>query len=130
MNDGLPIIIAPHPPENGKKRVAAYYRVSSLSEEQLHSYNAQVDYYRAQFAEDDSVIFIGVYGDAGISGTRTANREGFLRMIRDCRKGMIDCIWTKSVSRFGRNTVDTLVYTRELRSSIGLHKELAHDNVV
>lgn len=128
MNDGLPIIIASHPPEDGKKRVAAYCRVSSLSEEQLHSYNAQVDYYRAQFAEDDSVIFIGVYGDAGISGTRAANREGFLRMIKDCRKGMIDCIWTKSVSRFGRNTVDTLVYTRELRS-LGVEVFFEKENI-
>ena len=127
MNDGLPII-TPHPPENGKKRVAAYCRVSSLSEEQLHSYNAQVDYYRAQFAEDDSVIFVGVYGDAGISGTRTANREGFLRMMKDCRKGLIDCIWTKSVSRFGRNTVDTLVYTRELRS-LGIEVFFEKENI-
>ena len=129
MNEHLPVIIEPHSAEPGKKRIAAYCRVSSLSEEQVHSYHAQVDYYRNLFGNDDSVIFVGVYGDAGISGTRAANREGFMRMMEDCRRGEIDCIWTKSVSRFGRNTVDTLIYTRELRSlgiDVYFEKENTH----
>ena len=99
-----------------KTRIAAYCRVSSLSQEQMHSFDAQVDHYRTVFSNDDSVALVGIYSDAGISGTQTATREGFMRMMDDCRKGLIDCIWTKSVSRFGRNTVDTLIYTRELRS--------------
>ncbi len=99
-----------------KTRIAAYCRVSSLSQEQLHSFDAQVNHYKTAFANDDSVVFVGIYSDAGISGTQAATREGFMRMMDDCRKGLIDCIWTKSVSRFGRNTVDTLIYTRELRS--------------
>lgn len=116
MSNQLPIVIGSHAAESGKKRVAAYCRVSSPSAEQLKSYQAQVDNYRKKFEKDDSVVFVGVYGDPGASGTRTANREGFMRMIDDCRRGEIDAIWTKSVSRFGRNTVDTLVYTRELRN--------------
>ena len=113
MSNQLPIVIGSHAAESGKKRVAAYCRVSSPSAEQLKSYQAQVDNYRKKFEKDDSVVFVGVYGDPGASGTRAANREGFMRMIDDCRRGEIDAIWTKSVSRFGRNTVDTLVYTRE-----------------
>ena len=59
---------------------------------------------------------VDIYADRGTSGTRTRNRTNFLRLIEDCRAGKIDAIVTKSVSRFGRNTVDTLVFTRELRS--------------
>ena len=121
-------IIEPHKPDKGKTRIAAYCRVSSLSQEQLHSFDAQVDYYRTRFAKDDSVIFVGIYSDAGISGTQTATREGFMRMMDDCRKGLIDCIWTKSVSRFGRNTVDTLIYTREL-CSLGIDVYFEKENL-
>ena len=71
---------------------------------------------------------VGVYGDAGISGTRADTRTGFLRMIEDCRNGQIDCIWTKSVSRFGRNTVDTLIYTRELRA-LGIDVFFEKENI-
>ncbi len=128
MGSKLPIVIVAHGPEHGKKRVAAYCRVSSLSAEQLHSYEAQTNHYRQQFESDSTVVFIGVYGDVGISGTRTANRDGFMRMIGDCRQGLIDCIWTKSVSRFGRNTVDTLIYTRELRS-LGIDVYFEKENI-
>ncbi len=110
MNDSISII-EPREPERGKQRIAAYCRVSSASDEQMHSYYAQVDFYLKQFADDDSYIFVGVYGDAGVSGLRTSNRDGFTQMMEDCRNGCIDCILAKSVSRFGRNTVDTLVYT-------------------
>ena len=94
----------------------------------MHSYLVQVNNYKKQFSEDDSFIFVGVYGDAGISGTRTCNRDGFLNMIEDCRKGLIDCIWTKSVSRFGRNTVDTLIFTRELRA-LGIDVYFEKENI-
>ena len=128
MSNQLPIVIGSHAAESGKKRVAAYCRVSSPSAEQLKSYQAQVDNYRKKFEKDDSVVFVGVYGDPGASGTRAANREGFMRMIDDCRRGEIDAIWTKSVSRFGRNTVDTLVYTRELRN-LGIDVYFEKENI-
>ena len=122
------IVIKPHNPGSGRKRIAAYCRVSSPSEEQLHSYQVQVTAYKKQFEADEDVVFVGVYGDAGISGTRADTRTGFLKMIEDCRNGQIDCIWTKSVSRFGRNTVDTLIYTRELRG-LGIDVYFEKENI-
>ena len=99
-----------------KQRIAAYCRVSTQAEEQNHSLIAQVSYYSNLIAENDNAELVDIYADRGTSGTRTRNRTNFLRMIEDCRAGKIDAIITKSVSRFGRNTVDTLVFTRELRS--------------
>ncbi|MCI6037493.1 MAG: recombinase family protein [Clostridiales bacterium] len=66
--------------------------------------------------EDKNAELVDIYADRGISGTSTRNRLNFLRLMDDCRAGKVDAIITKSVSRFGRNTVDTLVFTRELRS--------------
>ena len=66
MSNPIPIYIERHEPESGKQRVAAYCRVSSSSDEQMHSYLVQVNNYKKQFSEDDSFIFVGVYGDAGI----------------------------------------------------------------
>ena len=99
-----------------KKRIAAYCRVSSSSEEQLHSYAAQVKYYTETLTADESNTLFGIYADEGISGTSAKKRPQFMEMIEDCRAGKIDAILTKSVSRFGRNTVDTLIYTRELKA--------------
>lgn len=110
-----PRIILPASVPDTKKRIAAYCRVSSSSDEQSHSFEAQVNYYTNCFADKKDTVFVGVYADKGISGTRTKNRTEFLRLIDDCRAGKVDGIVTKSVSRFGRNTVDTLVFTRELR---------------
>lgn len=90
--------------------------MSSQKDEQLHSLAAQTDYYTRLLSADEEREFVGTYADEGISGTRTKNRTEFLRLIDDCRAGNVDAIITKSVSRFGRNTVDTLVFTRELRS--------------
>lgn len=109
-------IILPKPEESKKKRTAAYCRVSSSSEEQLHSYAAQVKFYTEMLSADKSCEFVGVYADEGITGTSAKKRPQFMAMIEDCRAGKIDAIITKSVSRFGRNTVDTLVYTRELKT--------------
>lgn len=109
-------LILPKTEKTGKKRVAAYCRVSSSSEEQLHSYAAQVKYYTETLTADESCKLVGVYADEGISGTSAKKRPRFMEMIEDCRAGKIDAILTKSVSRFGRNTVDTLVYTRELKA--------------
>ena len=109
-------IILPQSEKPEKKRTAAYCRVSSSSEEQLHSYAAQVKFYIEMLSADKSCEFVGVYADEGITGTSAKKRPQFMAMIEDCRAGRIDAIITKSVSRFGRNTVDTLSYTRELKA--------------
>ena len=99
-----------------KRRVAAYCRVSTQAEEQNHSLAAQISYYTKLIEEDSDAVLVDIYADRGTSGTRTRNRTNFLRLMDDCRAGKVDAIITKSVSRFGRNTVDTLVFTRELRA--------------
>lgn len=105
------------PEENQpKRRIAAYCRVSTQAEEQSHSLAAQISYYTKLIEEYPDAVLVDIYADRGTSGTRTRNRTNFLRLIEDCRAGKVDAIITKSVSRFGRNTVDTLVFTRELRS--------------
>lgn len=111
--------------------MAAYCRVSSSSEEQLHSYATQVKYYTETLTADTSCELVGVYADEGISGTSARKRPKFMEMIADCHAGKIDAIITKSVSRFGRNTVDTLVYTRELKGlgiDVYFEKEAIHSS--
>ena len=98
-----------------KRRVAAYARVSTDSDEQLTSYEAQVDYYTHYIRERPDWTFAGMYADEGISGTNTRRREGFNQMIADALAGKIDLIITKSVSRFARNTVDSLTTVRKLK---------------
>ena len=127
MNNTAPnVIVIPAkvetPQEQEKKRhlrVAAYCRVSTDSEEQLSSYENQLSYYTEKIMKEPGWTMAGVFADEGITGTSTCKRKEFLRMIRQCRQGKIDMILAKSVSRFARNTVDTLNFTRELRS---LHK--------
>lgn len=98
-----------------KRRTAGYARVSTDSEEQQTSYEAQVDYYTNYIKSRDDWEFVAVYTDDGISATSTAKREGFKRMIVDALAGRIDLIVTKSVSRFARNTVDSLTTVRQLK---------------
>lgn len=98
-----------------KRKVAAYARVSTDSDEQFTSYEAQVDYYTKFIKANPQWEFVEVYTDEGITGTNTKRREGFKRMIQDALAGKIDLIVTKSVSRFARNTVDSLVTIRELK---------------
>lgn len=104
-------------PSNGlvKRRVAGYARVSTEQEEQNSSYQAQVDYYTKKIKQNPEWEFIDVYTDEGISGTNTKRREGFNKMIKDALDGKIDLIITKSVSRFARNTVDSLTFIRKLK---------------
>ncbi|MCX7904995.1 MAG: recombinase family protein, partial [Caloramator sp.] len=97
------------------KRVAAYARVSTDNDEQLSSYEAQVDYYTKHIQSNTAWKFVEVYTDEGISATSTKKRDGFNRMIADALNGKIDLIITKSVSRFARNTVDTLTTVRQLK---------------
>lgn len=96
-------------------RVAAYCRVSTDSEDQLHSYKSQVSYYSTMIKEKSEWSYAGIYADEGITGTQVAKREDFQRMINDCMAGKIDMIITKSISRFARNTLDTLKYVRQLK---------------
>ncbi|MCE5235839.1 MAG: recombinase family protein [Eubacteriales bacterium] len=98
-----------------KKRVAGYARVSTDSEEQLTSYEAQVDYYTRYILSKEEWTLVEVYTDEGISATNTKKRDGFKRMIADALDGKIDLIITKSVSRFARNTVDSLTTVRQLK---------------
>lgn len=98
-----------------KRRVAGYARVSTDSEEQLTSYEAQVDYYTNYIKSKPDWEFVEVYTDEGISAVNTKKREGFNRMVHDALNGKIDLIVTKSVSRFARNTVDSLVTVRKLK---------------
>lgn len=99
-----------------KIRVAAYCRVSTDSEEQETSYEAQVSHYTEYIKSKPEWQMVEVYADDGISGTNTAKRDEFNRMIADCEAGKIDLILTKSISRFSRNTLDCLKYTRKLKA--------------
>lgn len=98
-----------------KIRVAAYARVSTNNEEQLSSYEAQVDYYTRYIRAKEDWEFVKVYTDEGISATNTKKRDGFNQMVKDALAGKIDLIITKSISRFARNTVDTLTTVRKLK---------------
>ena len=99
-----------------KKRVAAYARVSTEQDAQQNSYEAQIDYYTNYIKGKPDWEFVKVYSDEGISGTSYKNRTGFNQMIDDAKAGKIDLILTKSISRFSRNTVDSLTVTRELKA--------------
>ena len=98
-----------------RRKVAAYARVSTDHEDQLNSYEAQYDYYTTYIQANDEWEFAGVYSDEGISGTSTRRRDGFNRMVEDALAGRIGLILTKSVSRFARNTVDSLTTIRKLK---------------
>ena len=97
------------------KRVAAYARVSVERGRTLHSYSAQVSYYNELIQKNPEWEFAGVYSDLGISGTGIEKRNDFKRLLQDCEEGKIDIILTKSISRFARNTLDTLNYLRQLK---------------
>ena len=97
------------------KRVAAYCRVSKNVELQKTSLETQIAAYERIIAERLDWQLVDIYYDRGITGTCAAKRPGFLRMIEDAKAGKIDMILAKSISRFARNTVDMLEYTRMLR---------------
>ena len=116
----LVIIPATVKPENKKayqqKRVAAYCRVSTDSEEQLTSYENQLEYYTEKIMKNPDWDMVGIFADEGLTGTQTKNRVEFNKMIKMCKKGKIDLILTKSISRFARNTVDCLNFVRALKA--------------
>jgi DNA invertase Pin-like site-specific DNA recombinase len=103
-------------PAARKTRVAAYARVSSGSDEQKRSFAAQLRHYTDKIAKNPDWEFVDIYADPEVTGTRTDKRDEFNRMLNDCRKGKVDIILTKTISRFARNTADCLQYVRELRS--------------
>lgn len=100
-----------------KRKVAGYARVSTDMEDQQTSYAAQCDYYTSYKQSREDWEFVGLYSDEGISATSTRHREGFNKMVEDALDGKIDLIITKSVSRFARNTVDSLSTIRKLKDN-------------
>ena len=101
--------------EKPKLRVAAYCRVSTDSDEQVTSYDTQIEHYTTYIQGHPDWVLAGIFADDGISGTNTKKREEFNRMIDECMAGNIDMIITKSISRFARNTLDCLKYIRQLK---------------
>ena len=120
-----------HRDHDGKMRVAAYCRVSTDSEEQLNSYEAQKTYYTQKIQDSPDWEMAGIYADEGISGTSLKKRTQFNKMITACKRGHIDLIITKSLSRFARNTVDCLDTVRLLKANgIGVYFEKENINTM
>lgn len=109
-------------------RTAAYARVSSSSEDQLNSFAAQIRYYTELLKNSTNAVFVDMYADEGISGTSAAKRTEFQRMMSDCRKGKIDRILAKSISRFAQNTKDSLEAVRELKT-LGISVYFEKENI-
>ena len=121
QNDMRIVVIPAKTQEEIKKsekclQVAAYCRVSTDDKEQKTSYEAQIQYYTDKINKNPEWKFAGIFADEGITGTQAKKRPEFLKMIRLCRQGKVDMILTKSLSRFARNTVDSLDYIRELKA--------------
>lgn len=121
----IPPAIAVKPPA---LRVAAYCRVSSNSEDQQHSYAVQIRYYTEYIGQHEGWELVDIYADCGLTGTRMEKREDFNRLLADCRKGKIDKVLVKSLSRFARNTRDCLVAMRELMS-LGVSIQFEKENI-
>ena len=109
-------------------RVCFYARVSTDKDEQLHSLQAQISFFNDYISKVPNWSFVGSYIDEGISGTEVKKREEFLKMIRDAKKGKFDLILTKEISRFSRNTLDSIKYTQELLSN-GVGVYFLNDNI-
>ena len=121
QNDMRIVVIPPKSREEIRQaerrlRVAAYCRVSTDQEEQESSYEAQISYYTEKIGKNTEWQMAGIFADEGITGTQAKKRPEFLKMIRKCRERKIDVILTKSLSRFARNTVDSLKYIRDLKA--------------
>jgi site-specific DNA recombinase len=113
---------------NKKLKVAAYARVSTQSEEQATSYEAQINYYEAYIKDNPEWEYVKVYADEGITGTSTRRRTGFNEMIKDAINGKINLIITKSISRFARNTLDTISFVRKLKEH-GVEVYFENENI-
>ncbi len=112
-------------------RVAPYCRVSTDSDEQLNSYTAQIEYYTAKISANPEWTMVRMYADEGITGTSMKKRKEFTKMVEDCKKGRIDLVITKSVTRFARNTLDGLQTVRQLKGlGIGVFFEKENVNTL
>ena len=115
----------------GNLRVCAYARVSTEKEEQINSYNSQLKYYEEKIKSNSNWKYVEIYADEGITGTLDYKREGFMKMMQDATNNKFDMIITKSISRFGRNTFDTLKYVRLLKEKgITIYFEEEHINTL
>ena len=121
-------VIPPKAARSDTLRVAAYCRGSSDSADQLHSCAAQIRTYTQTINAHDGWELVDIYADEGLTGTRMDKREDFNRLMADCRKGKIDKIVVKSISRFARNTRDCLATLREL-SSLGVTVQFEKENI-
>ena len=121
-------MIAPTAQNSQVLRVAAYCRVSSDSADQLHSYAAQIRAYTDLIREHDGWELVDIYADEGLTGTCMDKRAEFRRLLSDCRKGKIDKVLVKSISRFARNTRDCLASLRELKS-LGVSVRFEQENI-
>lgn len=107
-----------------KLRVAAYVRVSSASDDQLNSFASQTQHYTSLISSNENWSLVDIYADEGITGTSVDKREDFKRLMADCRRGLVDRILVKSISRFARNTTECLEAIRELKAlGVGVHFE-------
>ena len=112
-----------------KKRVCSYCRVSTDSREQQNSFSAQLKYYKTLIENQEDWQFAGIYADEARSGMKLQKRDDFLRMMKDCEDGKIDMVITKSVTRFARNTVDSIQAIRRLKElGIAVFFEKEHIN--
>ena len=111
-----------------RKRVAAYARVSVETENLHHSLSAQVSHYSTLIQNNPEWEYAGVYADEGITGTSTKRRDEFNRLMGDCDAGKIDLVLVKSISRFARDTVDTLNATRHLKD-LGIDVYFERENI-
>ena len=111
-----------------KTRVAAYARVSTDSDEQLLSLETQKEHYETFIKDHQDWEYAGLYYDEGISGTKIEKRDGLLRLLKDCEDGKIDRVITKSISRFSRNSTNTLEMVRNL-SKLGVYIFFEKENI-
>ena len=109
-------------------RVVFYARVSTDKDEQLHSLSNQVSFFEDYITKIPSWNYVGKYIDEGITGTSTLKRKSFQKMISDAKKGDFDLILTKEISRFSRNTIDSIKYTQDLlKEGVGVY--FLNDNI-
>ena len=114
--------------QSGKIRVAAYCRVSTDTEDQKTSFDAQVKHYTELIGSNLEWELAGIFADEGITGTSAAKRPEFQRMLKECEEGKIDLVLTKSISRFARNTLECLTYVRHM-NNLGVHIVFESNNI-
>jgi DNA invertase Pin-like site-specific DNA recombinase len=119
-NPNLRVISDPKAEEQPVRLARAYVRVSTANEKQLHSFAAQKEYWERFIARDPSLKLVGIWADEGISGHSIKKRKRFLDLVECAKRGEISIIFTKAVSRFGRNLLDVLKTVRELRDDYGV----------